>query len=209
MGKFDMIKLKSLLMENEEMERNARSFRFNRGYRPSMEYIFDNIPRIAKECGIDDISKLSKEKERETIEGAIKMFIPFSTVRFNSFEEYLKVIQKIVDEWFMRKYIKSKSTLTEETGFFQKYFFCGDCRTILDSGQLFGDATEMAQAIENSTPLTKLEFIDKIIENSIPKKYKLFRVMLSRNPDDFEFGEGNRFIFAYDSISDIHYFFML
>ena len=66
----------------------------------------------------------------------------------------------------------------------------------------------MAQAIENSKPITKIEFIDKIVENSIPKKYKLFKVMLSRNPNDFTFGKGNGFVFAYDTISDIHYFFI-
>ncbi len=97
---------------------------------------------------------------------------------------------------------------TDNNGFSEKRFFGGDCRTILNTGTLFSDATEMAQAIENSKSLTKMEFIDKIAENSIPKKYKLFRTMLSRNPNDFEFGEGNGFVFAYDTVSDIHYFFI-
>ena len=260
-----MIKLKTLLTEERLHQYDWRKL-------PIMEHIFNMIDKMAKEQGID-LDNLPKGEERAVVENGIRIIYQYTTLKFNSYDEYLKLVRRIADEWFIRKYVRSKTNitenvnpktwfeikneqdpdgkhhdlrltcikcgnsqtckcskpkrkfeglcydcagidyagdkLTEETGFNEKYFFVGDCRTILDQRTLFNDATEMAQAIENSKPLTKLEFIDKILENSIPKRYKLFRVMLSRNPDDFEFGEGNGFVFAYDYVSYIHYFFTL
>ena len=96
-------------------------------------------------------------------------------------------------------------------GFNEKYFFRGDCRTILDQGTLFNDATEMAQAIENSKPLTYKQFMSMIFLRDIPQT-NFKKALVKYYPDKFKFGIGKGiedFIFAYDTIEDIHYFFTL
>lgn len=99
--------------------------------------------------------------------------------------------------------------LIETSGFSEKYFFRGDCRTILDQGTPFSDATEMAQAIENSIPISYAQFMNMIFVKDIPRS-NFKSALVKYYPDKFEFGSGNGdvpFVFAYDTIEDIHYFF--
>ena len=88
-----------------------------------------------------------------------------------------------------------------------KYFFVGDCRNILSTDELFDSLMDMSYQVDNAKPLRYIEFINKIVENSIPKEYRLFKLELRKNPDNFTFGEGNGFVFAFDG--DIHYFFAI
>jgi len=71
--------------------------------------------------------------------------------------------------------------------------FLGDCRSILESEDSpFEDATEMAQAIENSISLP-----DKV-------KKKIEQI-LGQTVD--ELGQCGSIIWGYNSDDDIHYFF--
>jgi len=70
----------------------------------------------------------------------------------------------------------------------------GDCITILDNNpDLFQDATEMAQVIENSTPITRKEF--KSLSNGKTGKF-------------FSYGKYKDLLWSYDSLEDIHYFYL-
>ena len=80
----------------------------------------------------------------------------------------------------------------------EKLLFIGDCRTILDEDSSpFADATQMAQAIEDSQELD---------EKSIEKLRDILGGrMLEFNLDNF--GQHNNIAWAYDIDKDIHFFF--
>jgi len=74
-------------------------------------------------------------------------------------------------------------------------FYLGDCRTLLDSDQSpFSDATEMAQVVDNAEAIRREVFLSHV---STPP------VAL---PASCSFSKNNRFLIAYNSRSDIHYF---
>lgn len=81
----------------------------------------------------------------------------------------------------------------------------GDCRTILDTGDLFGDATEMSSAIENSEPINHLQFLSQV---NLIGTDKIFKQRLRKNTDNFKFGQYKDLVWAYDEETDIHYFFL-
>ena len=96
--------------------------------------------------------------------------------------------------------IKLKSLLTENQRTFR-----GDCRTILDRDDLFDDATEMAQAVENSEAITYQQFMSLADLTGINK---LFKLKLRRETDPFDFAQYKDLVWAYDKDTDIHYFFL-
>lgn len=78
-----------------------------------------------------------------------------------------------------------------------KKSYKGDCRTILDTSSLFSDATEMAQTIETGVSISYQQFLSLVNISHFP--------FIKQN---FEFGQNKNLIWAYDSDSDIHYFFI-
>ena len=74
-----------------------------------------------------------------------------------------------------------------------EYEYQGDCITILDNSDLFGDATEMAQVIENSTPITKKDFK---------------RLSQGKTGKFFSYGRYKDLLWSYDTLEDIHYFYL-
>lgn len=100
----------------------------------------------------------------------------------------------------MYNMIKLKSLLLED-----KKSFVGDCKTILNTNDLFSDATEMSQAIENGEEISYEDFVKDIDVKRTPKLFKLY---LRKNPDKFSFGKYNNLIWAYHDDTDTHYFFI-
>ena len=73
------------------------------------------------------------------------------------------------------------------------WHYIGDCKTILNRGEPFNDATEMAQFLDASRELTRAEFA-QICGVSMAKSLGQFGVL------------GN-LAWAYNPKSDVHYFF--
>lgn len=97
--------------------------------------------------------------------------------------------------------IKLKKLLTED-----KRPFRGDCVGILDSGDdLFADATNMAQVVEQSTPITYEQFL---VLADITGTSPLFKLNLRTKPDQFSFAQYKDMVWAYDEHLDVHYFFL-
>ncbi len=82
------------------------------------------------------------------------------------------------------------------------YQFFGNCITTVDNDACW-DATEMAQYVENSKPLSINNFIE--LANLDPKLLQIIR----KNPSNFEAGLGDdsEIIWLYDIKKDLHYFF--
>lgn len=97
--------------------------------------------------------------------------------------------------------IKLKNLLIEN----HKKQFVGDCVGIIDCGTLFNDATEMAQAIENSSKVDYQHFIENVNPDSFPDD---LITNINNRKNDFEFGMFEELLWAYDSDTDVHYFFI-
>ena len=160
--------------------------------------------------------------------------VPWNNKIFVEGNEPTRAQKKVLEDWYFedksksiiwQRWVSSKfgpprpvilfhpenetnNELNEIYGFNEKYFFVGDCSGVLTNGcNLFSDLMDMSYQVEHSKPLDKIEFANKIMENSIPKQYRLFKMTLRKNPDAFKFGEGDGFVFAFDG--DYHYFFTL
>ena len=96
--------------------------------------------------------------------------------------------------------IKVKHLITEN-----KASYIGDCKSIIDTCDIFSNATEMAQSIENSEPMTYNEFISSVNFHNAPR---MFVLNLRKNPDWFTFGKHKNLIWAYCSEKDTHFFFV-
>ena len=80
-----------------------------------------------------------------------------------------------------------------------QFGFVGTCVDILeDPASPFGDATEMAQAVENGVEMTQPEFADAVGDMSAVPKSKAVSFWKT---DDLSL------VWAYDETKDIHYFF--
>jgi len=86
-----------------------------------------------------------------------------------------------------------------------KRLYRGDCRTILGQDDLFNDATQMSGAIENSDKIDYHTFGNEANLTGAPRMFKL---RLRRNTDKFDFGKYKDLVWAYDTETDIHYFFL-
>jgi hypothetical protein len=87
-----------------------------------------------------------------------------------------------------------------------KKAFVGDCATGLDNDTfqryIAQDATELAQLIENSNPISLDQFLDLCMTD------EKFRNRILRNKDIFEAGQFNDVIWLWDTNRDIHYFYV-
>lgn len=79
--------------------------------------------------------------------------------------------------------------------------FIGTCITTVDDLD-FWDATEMAQCIDNSTPMNVLELADLLDNKELSTKIKA-------NPENFEAGSNQSIAWIYDSDEDLHYFYYM
>jgi hypothetical protein len=70
--------------------------------------------------------------------------------------------------------------------------FVGDCRTILRRSDLFGDATEMAQAVENSKRISAEQFVNLT-------GARAFR--------GCRYGSYRGLVWKYNPKNDVHYFY--
>ena len=70
-------------------------------------------------------------------------------------------------------------------------YLVGDCRKSF--GNIFDDATEMAQAIEDSERISMSVFLS--LCNAVAKTY-------------FVFGKNKNLVWAYDPKKDVHYFYL-
>jgi hypothetical protein len=77
-------------------------------------------------------------------------------------------------------------------------FLIGDCRTIIENGEIFGDATEMAQAIENSEIITLQTF-----RAGVSPEFECQHPVNNQ----WTFGCVHSLTWAYDPEADVHYFF--
>lgn len=86
-----------------------------------------------------------------------------------------------------------------------KKIFVGDCVNGLNNevfkDVIAEDATELAQLIENSTPITLSQFLDLC---DIDIKFKK-RIIGSK--DIFKAGQFNNIVWLYDKSRDKHYFY--
>ena len=73
-------------------------------------------------------------------------------------------------------------------------FIC-DC---VDYTEIFNNATEMAQAVENAKTISKKDFYNMVEIMSPHKKIK--------QP---EYSKNKNLLILYDTIKDIHYFYLL
>ena len=94
--------------------------------------------------------------------------------------------------------IKLRTLITEG-----KLSYVGDCRSIVNHQTLFSDATQMAQAVENSIPITYDKFITLV---DLSGTSRMFHLNLRKHPDWFTFGKHESLVWAYDG--DIHFFFV-
>jgi hypothetical protein len=78
------------------------------------------------------------------------------------------------------------------------YEYIGDCRDTVDTLKIW-DATQMAQLIENSSPLNPQGIMEIVGEN--------FSQQIMQNPSIFEAGEYQSIVWLYNTEIDIHYFF--
>ena len=69
----------------------------------------------------------------------------------------------------------------------------GDCRTILERDDLFDDATQMAQVVENSKRINKAQY-NKLVGGKVRAKYK--------------YGQYKDLVWRYDPKRDIHHFYL-
>jgi len=84
--------------------------------------------------------------------------------------------------------------------------YVGNCKTILDTdSSLFGDATEMAQAIDNSSTISHGDFVRQVNLTGVDRMLKLY---LRREPDRLTYGKHDNLVWVYDDKSDTHYFFL-
>lgn len=86
-----------------------------------------------------------------------------------------------------------------------KRIFRGDCRTILDTDDLFSDATIMQQIVDSGNQITSDQFYQLVNLIDVPRMLKL---KLRKNPNDFTFYQYKDLIWTYDEVEDIHYFFL-
>lgn len=70
--------------------------------------------------------------------------------------------------------------------------FVGDCRTILKKNDIFNDATEMAQAVENSKRISAQQFIG---------------LTGSRGVSGCRYGSYKGLVWKYNPKNDVHYFY--
>lgn len=99
---------------------------------------------------------------------------------------------------------KLKKSIMEEDNQKKQYQHSCVHRNDDYSNSIFSDATEMAQAVENSNPITIQKFWDNVdlFETSRLRK------LIEKYPNRFDFGENENLIWAHDNNTDIHYFFV-
>ena len=79
--------------------------------------------------------------------------------------------------------------------------FIGTCITTVDDLD-FWDATEMAQCIEDSTPMDVSELVDLLGNKELAAKIKA-------NKENFEAGSNHSIAWIYDIDEDLHYFYYM
>lgn len=84
--------------------------------------------------------------------------------------------------------------------------FVGTCVTGLNNdffqNNIAQDATELAQLIENSQPITLSQFLESC-DVDLNLKTKILK-----NKNTFEAGQSNNIIWLWNKNSDIHYFYL-
>lgn len=88
---------------------------------------------------------------------------------------------------------------------FESVAYIGNCVDILDTGNYFSDATDMAYAVENSTEISKFNFLKVIRFNHIPPE---IQAIITSEQNSIVYSKYNNLYIIYDSNSDIHYFFI-
>ena len=148
-----MIKLKSLLKEEAPHQIPWRDL-------PPLEHILNMVKKLMDEQNID-VSMLNGKEYRNVVEQCIKNIYPYQTLHFNSFDGYNKVVQRIADEWFIRKYIISKSNVDNEK--FPLTNLDIEKYTGIRPGLIYKDIFSLVTSQKNKNPnTTKREYIELI-----------------------------------------------
>ncbi len=108
-----------------------------------------------------------------------------------------------IDPFGIKTPVSYKDLVMTES--YNKSIYRGNCVSILKTSEIFSDATEMAYAIESSTPITYDIFNSNISLQNIPR---LLSLNLRKHPDHFIYSKYKDLYIAYDKNRDIHYFFL-
>ena len=88
---------------------------------------------------------------------------------------------------------------------FESVAYIGNCIDILDTGNYFSDATDMAYAVENSTKISKSDFFKVIRFNHIPSE---IQTIITSDQNSVVYSKYDNLYIIYNNNSDIHYFFI-